>query len=146
MDYITSRMIPAFHRFLQHTPGQSAGTLDEAREAFLNTLKEFTKEMDPTGPWFLGSEPSVIDFVAAPWGVRLWPFDEMKGGLKIPEDGEDRDIWARWHKWVKAVEGRKSVQETTSENQYLRPIYQKYADNIAQSELAKATRAGKGVP
>lgn len=36
--------------------------------------------------------------------------------------------------------------ETTSEKEYYLPIYQRYADNTAQSELAKATRKGRGVP
>ena len=35
--------------------------------------KEFTKEMDKEGPFFLGSEPSLTDFVVAPWAVNLVP-------------------------------------------------------------------------
>jgi len=33
-----------------------------------------------------------------------------------------------------------------SEREHYLPIYQRYADDKAQSELAKATRKGKGVP
>jgi glutathione S-transferase len=44
------------------------------------------------------------------------------------------------------VQKRKSVIETTSEREHYLPIYQRYAEDRAQSELAKATRAGKGVP
>lgn len=105
--------------------------------------------MHPEGPYFLGSEISLPDLVLAPWAVRLWVFDEFKHGLGIPLDGsegEDEAVWRRWRKWVTALEGRESVQNTTSEKVHYLPIYQRYADDKAQSELAKATRAGRGVP
>ena len=43
--------------------------LDAARQEFLGKLKEFTQEMDKEGPFFFGEEPSLIDFVVAPWIV-----------------------------------------------------------------------------
>jgi glutathione S-transferase len=48
--------------------------LKEAREDFLGKLKELTGEMDKTGPFFFGSEPSLIDFVIAPWVVSFFSF------------------------------------------------------------------------
>ena len=81
--------------------------------------------------------------------VRLWVFDHYKNGLNIPESGKggsDDAVWSRFNKWVKAVEDRPSVRETTSEQDKYLSIYQKYADDKAQSELAKATRKGRGVP
>ena len=45
--------------------------LAEVRKEFLGHLKTFATEMDPEGPFFLGKEPSLIDFVVAPWGVCL---------------------------------------------------------------------------
>ena len=59
---------------------------------------------------------------------------------------EDEKAWARWRKWLAAVGGRKSLKETTSDREHYLPIYQRYADDVAQSELAKATRLGRGVP
>lgn len=116
-DFVGSRILPAFHRFLQH---QGEEGLKEKRAEFLGYLKEFTREMDPNGPCeygvstkdvratdkicivdFLGSEFSFIDVVFAPWAVRLWVFDHFKGGLGIPEEGkggEDEEVWARWSK------------------------------------------------
>ncbi|KAF2429650.1 glutathione S-transferase [Tothia fuscella] len=147
-DFCTSRIIPAFHRFLQC---QERGEgLDEKRREFLETLKEFAKEMDGEGPYFLGRESCLVDFVVGPWAVRLWAFDHFKeGGLGIPEEGkggEDEMVWARWNKWATAMGDRKSVQETTSDREHYLPIYQRYANDTAQSELAKATRSGRGVP
>ncbi|KAJ9628811.1 hypothetical protein H2203_002714 [Taxawa tesnikishii (nom. ined.)] len=72
-DYCTSRIIPAFHRFLQFQPMDDTKGLDDTRQEFLGHLKEFTKEMDPKGPYFLGKEPSLIDLVVAPWAVCIVP-------------------------------------------------------------------------
>ena len=43
--------------------------LAEVRREFLECWKVFVKEMDEAGPFFLGGEPSLIDFVVAPWAV-----------------------------------------------------------------------------
>ncbi|KAK4698011.1 hypothetical protein P7C71_g145, partial [Lecanoromycetidae sp. Uapishka_2] len=123
------------------------GTIETVRSEFLGTLKEFTNAMDEHGPFFLGKEPSLVDFVLAPWAVRLWVFDHYKGGLTTEGHGEaDENTWSRWRKWLSAIEERPSIQNTTSHKEHYLPIYQRYADNTAQSELAKAARQGKGVP
>ncbi len=44
--------------------------LEEARKEFLGKWMVFAKEMDESGPFFLGREPSLVDFVVAPWAVR----------------------------------------------------------------------------
>ena len=146
IDFVTSRIIPAFHRFLQF---QGKEEIDKARAEFLGHLKEFTRAMDSDGPYFLGKELMMPDVALAPWAMRLWPFDHFKGGLGIPEPGqggEDEQTWQRWRKWLDAVTSRSSVRDIMSEKEYYLPIYKRYADNAAQSELAKATRAGRGVP
>lgn len=80
-DFVTSRIIPAFHRFLQYQPARDgAEGLQKAREEYLGYLKEFAAEMDAEGPYFLGGELSLIDIAIAPWAVRLWVFDHFKEG------------------------------------------------------------------
>jgi glutathione S-transferase len=149
IDFITSRIIPSFHRYLQYQPSFSSSSpsplagLAQVRKDFLSQLEQFTNAMDSTGPYFLGKELSLVDLILAPWALRLWVFDHFKGGLRIPE-GEK--VWERWVKWLGALEKRESVVQSTSEKEYYLPIYQRYADNVAQSELAKATREGRGVP
>lgn len=162
-DYVTSRVIPAFHRFLQFQPGAgqdeqaAAEQLDRLRGEYRDTLLTFAREMVQSGgrgPFFSGGPDfGLVDIVLVPWAVRTWVLDEFKGGQTIPdpgseeeEEGEDAEAWARWRAWLRAASERDSVKRTTSEKQYYVPIYKKYADNIAQSELAKATRAGRGVP
>lgn len=43
--------------------------LAEARNEFVAKLREFALEMDDQGPFFFGEEPTLIDFVVAPWIV-----------------------------------------------------------------------------
>jgi len=105
--------------------------------------------MHKDGPFFIGKEPTLVDFTMAPWAVRLWVFDHFKGGVGAPSEGKGGDkeaSWSRWREWLAAMQDRKSIKETTSEKEYYLPIYERYANNTAQSELAKATREGKGVP
>ncbi|KAJ6127397.1 hypothetical protein N7523_003009 [Penicillium sp. IBT 18751x] len=153
IDYVTSRIIPAYHRFLQYQPAEGVTEndvgLEQARQDFLTHLKVWTREMHPEGPFFLGSDLALPDLVLAPWAVRLWVFDEFKHGVGIPAEGAggaDEEVWKRFRKWLGAIESRKSVRETTSEREHYLPIYKRYADNVAQSEMAKATRSGRGVP
>jgi glutathione S-transferase len=144
IDFVTSRIIPSFHRFLQYqSKSESDPGLEKVRNDFLEQIKQFTQEMDVEGPYFLGKDVSLIDLVIAPWALRLWVFDHFKGGLKMPK----REAWVhRYEKWLGAVEKRDSVINSTSEREHYLPIYQRYADDVAQSELAKATREGRGVP
>ena len=152
IDFVGSRIIPSWHRLLQHQPEKHAyddAGLTQKREELLGHLKTFTKEMEPSGPYFMGAEPTLIDFVASPWAMRMWVIDHYKYGSGIPQEGSggsDEQTWVRWRKWVSAVESRPSITGIMSEKEYYLPIYQRYADDKAQSELAKATRAGKGVP
>lgn len=149
IDYVTSRIIPAFHRFLQHT-SEKPYSLDEARKEFHSTLLTWIKDADPAGPFFAGEELSLPDVILAPWAVRLWVFDHFKeGGFGAPEPGrggEDEALWERWRAWSKAVSERESVQATLSDKEHYLPLYQRYHEDKAMSELAKATRAGRGVP
>jgi len=155
-DYVTSRIIPAYHRLLQFQPASYGGPeggekrLDELRKELRGHLLEYTAEMADEGPFFAGRELGLVDIMLIPWALRLWVFDEFKGGLKIPSKGEGKDEeekkWERWRVWLDAVQERDSVKNTMSEREYYLPIYKRCADDVAQSELAKATRAGRGVP
>lgn len=102
--------------------------MKKARVEFLGHLKEWTKAMDEDGPYFAGWQISMPDLVLAPWAVRLWPLDEFKGGVGIPEPGEggeDEAIWKRWRVWVRAMEERRSMRETMSDREHFRPLYKR---------------------
>ncbi|GAP91605.2 putative glutathione transferase omega-1 [Rosellinia necatrix] len=153
MDHASSRIVPAFHRLLQFQPaaygGDGAARLDELRAELRSCLLEFAGAMADGGPYFSGRDFSLPDVAAAPWATRLWVFDEFKGGLGIPAPGRggaDEPRWARWRVWEAAVRRRDSVRRTTSERARYVPVHRRYADDVAQSQIARAIRAGRGVP
>jgi len=148
VDHITTRIIPAYHKVLQHTD-KSPYTLEKAYGDFHASLKTWIKEADPEGPFFHGKEFSYADVALAPWAVRLWVLEHFKKLPAIPAEGQggaDEELWSRWRKWSQAVAERKSVAETLSDREHYLPLYQRYAEDRAQSELAKAIREGRGVP
>lgn len=147
VGFCTSKLVPAWHRFLQFQPASDREGLEKVRGEFVGVLREFAAELPAAGkgPFFHGAQPGMVDFVVAPWVVRLWVFEHFKGGLEVPREGEG-GVWERFAAWKEAVEDLRSVRETLSEREYYLPIYQRYADDTAQSEMAKASRAGKAVP
>ncbi|KAI9647692.1 hypothetical protein NHQ30_004077 [Ciborinia camelliae] len=144
IDHITSRIIPAFHRFLKYQAlSPKIPNFLSLRTKFLSSISQFTLEMDPIGPYFTGRDPCLVDFILAPWALRIWVFDYFKSGLRIEELGGMRE---RWERWVEAIEGRKSIKMSLSDTEYYVPIYQKYADDVLQPEMARTMSEGGGVP
>ncbi|RPB02647.1 thioredoxin-like protein [Choiromyces venosus 120613-1] len=128
IDYVSSRIIPALHRYLQFLPVTDVEGLEEKRREFLDTLKEFTKAMRPAkeGGFFLGGgEVGLVDVIAAPWIQRLWVLDEYKGPFSIPEEDGEGGVWERWRAWVKSLEGVEPLWETESEREPTRGLYKK---------------------
>lgn len=70
VDFVGSRVVPAFYRMLQHTPDKSY-SVEEARKELLGHMKTIVQEADPEGPFFLGQEMSMVDVSIAPWMLRL---------------------------------------------------------------------------
>lgn len=149
VDHIGTRIVPSFYRFCQHQP-HSTYSLEAARAEFLGHVKTLVTEADSEGPFFLGEQFSMVDIMLAPWLVRMWILDYFKdGGVGIPgkgEAGEDEEVWNRWRTWAEAVEGRKSVKETSSSREQYVDAYRRYAEDKTQSEVGKATRSGRTLP
>ncbi|KAH6889269.1 glutathione S-transferase [Thelonectria olida] len=148
VDHISTRIIPAFYKLLQHTP-EKAYSLDQAREEIQRHIKTLVTQMDPEGPFFLGSTFSLVDISLAPWAKRLFLIDHYKnGGHGIPREGggEDSELWARWWRWSDATTERQSVQDTWSSVDRYILAYKRYADDTTNSLVGQATRDGKALP
>ncbi|KAL6880896.1 glutathione S-transferase [Trichoderma novae-zelandiae] len=146
IDHINTRIIPAFYKFLQHTPDKGF-SIDEARDELHRHIKTLVAEMDPGGPWFLGRAFSLVDISLAPWAKRLFLLDHYKpGGLRIPKEGGEDDVWTRWSSWMKAVEERASVKDTWSEEDRYVEVYKRYAEDTTNSLVGQATRKGTKLP
>lgn len=163
IDHISSRIVPAFYKFLQHTPEKdSQYTIGDARDALLGPIKTFVQqllEMDDeresmqqsSGPWFLGDRFSLVDITLIPWALRLFLIDHYKkpDGVGIPEPGqggEDEKVWNRWRTWYAEVQKRDSVTSTISEDQKYIEVYKRYAEDETGSQVGQATRGGSSMP
>ncbi|KAK5996938.1 Glutathione S-transferase omega-1 [Cladobotryum mycophilum] len=146
IDHIGTRIIPAFYKFLQHTPEKDY-TIEKAREELHGHIKTLVAAMDPEGPWFLGKDISLVDITLAPWAKRLFLLDHYKaGGLQIPEQGGEDGVWTRWAAWTKAVHERQSVKDTWSDEEQYIGAYKRYADDTTNSLVGQATRQGSRLP
>lgn len=146
-DHISNKIIPGFYKVLQHTPDK-AYSVDEARKEFLDKIKTLVKEMDDSGPWFLGERFSLVDVMLAPWAKRLFLIDHYKpGGVGISEARKgDEATWARWQEWFDAITTRESVLDTWSNDEKYIEAYKRYAEDTTGSEVGQATRSGSRLP
>ncbi|KAH7171394.1 glutathione S-transferase [Dactylonectria macrodidyma] len=148
IDHISTRIIPAFYKLLQHTPDKKY-SLGEAREQLHGHIKPFVEQMDPEGPFFTGTSFSLVDISLAPWAKRLFLIEHYKdGGHGIPQSsgGEDGELWARWRKWFDATTSRESVTATWSSDERYILAYKRYADDTTNSLVGQATREGGRLP
>lgn len=147
IDWVSSKIVPAFYRFLQHTPDKSY-SLESARAEFTAHLKMLVREMHPTGPWFGGREIGMVDIAVIPWAERAFLLDHYKGGSGVGVETEegDREVWERFWAWAEAVSRCESVRATMSEREKYIEAYQRYAEDTTGSEVGKATRGGRGLP
>jgi len=147
-DHISKKICPAFYSFLQ---AQEVQQIQANREVLLTHLKTFVKAMVPAeeGPYFFGERFTTVDIMVLPWVLRFSSVLKRYRDFQVPRSSEredDKGIWERFAKWEDAALSRKSVQETTSDLERYIGVYKRYADNTTQSEVAKATRAGKALP
>jgi len=149
IDHIGGKIVPAFYKFLQHTP-QKEYSIGQAREGLKEHITTFTKEMKDGGPWFLGNRFSLVDIMIAPWAARLWLIEHYKpGGLALPKPGSAEDaegVWTRWQQWMDAISDRKSVRETLSDKEQYIGVYKRYAEDTTNSMVGQATRRGQKLP
>lgn len=147
IDHISTRIVPGFYKFIQHTPDK-AYSIADARNDFLANIKTLVKEMYPTGPWFLGPKFSLVDIMLAPWAKRLFLIDHYKpGGVGIEQaKNEDAETWARWQKWFDALNERPSVLDTWSADEQYIEAYRRYAEDTTGSMVGQATRQGDRLP
>jgi glutathione S-transferase len=148
IDHINTRIVPAFYKFLQHTP-EKPYTLEEVRSEFAGHVRTFATELSPRGPWFLGDRFSLVDVALAPWAKRLFLIDHYKqGGVGLPTEGDsdaESRIWAKWRVWLEAITQRESILDTSSDEDRFIEVYKRYADDTTQSLVGQATRQGKKV-
>ncbi|KAK9805035.1 hypothetical protein WJX73_005038 [Symbiochloris irregularis] len=139
IDHIAKKIVPCFFRVLQ---AQEVEKQRAAETDLLAGITDFVNAMDPGGPFFFGDWFSMVDAFIAPWMMRSEYVMKHFKGFDMPQRGSG-PVWSRWWTFVEAVQTRKSVVDTTSELEHYLPNLQKYANDTAQTQAAKATREGR---
>ncbi|KAL9588872.1 MAG: hypothetical protein Q9203_002332 [Teloschistes exilis] len=137
-DHINRNITPTFYAYLQ------AQEIPKQLEHAAHLQTEISKLIDaahPSGPFFLGPELSFVDVQFAPWIVRMRKVLTPYRGWPLPEQG------SRWAAWVEAIEGHRSVRETTSGDELYLDSYERYAENRpGTSQVQQAVNEGRGLP
>lgn len=145
MDHINKKVVPAFYSFLQ---AQTSEDQEAGKAQLLQGLETFVRAMVPSsfGPYFFGQQFTMADIVLVPWVLRFSTVMKKYRKFELPTSGGEGDIWLRFKQWEDAVLSRPSVKSTSSDEAKYFEVYKRYAENTTQSEVAKATRAGKALP
>lgn len=145
VDHINKKAIPAFYAFLQ---AQEQDKQEEGRTRLLEAIEKLVKAMAPSseGPYFFGSHFTIVDIVLVPWVLRFSTVMKKYRNFSLPTEGGTDNVWGRFKTWEEAVVNRESVKNTSSDEERYFEVYKRYAENTTQSEVAKATRAGKPLP
>jgi len=139
VDHCNSRIVPSFYRYLQ---AQEKEAQEKGKNDFLGHLATFRDAMKPEGPFFTGNDITIVDIALIPFALRLDSVFKHYRQFEVPKTQE----WARFHTWMEAIKNRPTVTKTCSTEAELLEVYARYANNTAQSEVAKATREGKHLP
>ncbi|EPQ55206.1 glutathione-S-transferase [Gloeophyllum trabeum ATCC 11539] len=132
LDHVSKAILPAFFRTLQ---AQEKDKQEAGLQELYSGLRQLAQKVK--GPYFLGEQFSLVDVAIAPWAVRDYILAEHRGYKR-------EDVGNGWKEWAEKLESRDSLVKTSS--QHYEEIYGRYLRDEAQSEAAKATRAGRVIP
>jgi len=134
VDFVTKSIVPAFMRVIQ---AQDPEKQKEYLKELLAAQSKLAEQVK--GPYFLGDEFSLVDIALAPWIVRDYISAEHRGYRR-------EDAGEAWKKYADNLAKRPSVLNTSSDLEHYAQIYGRYLRDEAQSEAAKAIRAGRPIP
>lgn len=121
IDYANTRFVGAFGALLRSQSEQEANA---ARGVLLDSLRfiesEGLKKLGTGGPYFLGAEPSLIDFTFYPWFERWGALTHYRG-FAVPSE------LARVHAWRAAVAALPAVKAHENATAYYVERYARYA-------------------
>ncbi len=136
-EFMGTNVVNVFYQILMK---QDPAEQEEAKEKMLKSLKALNDAIT-VGPFFMGSDFSIVDIMLAPFVERFAGLKFYRG-FQVPETAE----YERFNTWWKTVQERPSFQPARLTDEFIIETYKKYADGTAQSKVADATRTGKAMP
>lgn len=135
IDFANTRLAPAFGKLLW---GASPADRDAGRAELGLALEllelEALAKLSPSGPYFFGAEPTLVDFAIYPWFERF-PALERQVGFEVPR------VHERIHAFWRAVSARESVKAIANPTEFYLERYR--AARPAAAAAASAPNGGK---
>jgi len=113
--FLDKKVIPHFYAMITKKTKEEQ---EEAKEKFLEGLKEFIKAMSPDQTYFQQDTLGYVDIMLAPYAQRL-PIVKHFSGFEIPDTPE----FERYHKWWNTVKKHPSCAATFQDMEKLIGAY-----------------------
>jgi glutathione S-transferase len=131
IDFANTKFTVAFYKLLASQEIEQQQEWEtELQRLFRFIEMEGLRKLSEAGPYWLGESLSLIDLAFYPWFERL-PALEYYRGIAIPAN------CFRLREWWLAMQLRDSVRETKQPTEFHIEQYAKYANNTAQTAIAK---------
>ena len=98
---------------------------DEKKEQFIEVIKTLTDKMDPTGPFFLGPQISMVDIAMFSHAFQQEKVVANLYDFELPSTG-----FERYRKWFDAILDLEAVQQTLPDPQRLTNKYREYMEEM----------------
>jgi glutathione S-transferase len=124
IDYCDDYFITDHYALLKNLDAAQHGTLlQKAERNFRFIENEGLAKLSKAGPYWLGSEPTLVDFAWYPFFERLPAWTHYRG-LDLPDD------CVRLKRWLDAMSSRASVREIANDAAYYVQRYTNYAKSV----------------
>lgn len=151
-DTLSKKIIPNFFKTLMR---QTTEEQNEGKEALVKGVIELMRDADDTGPFLLGAEPSLPDFMLAPFAWRAdivlpyyrdfrIPGNDTAPSADVSED--DAKQLRKYHAWYAHVKQWESFKKTLVSDEKIIESLRKYANNTATSQVAQSINKGTPAP
>eukprot|EP00401_Gymnodinium_catenatum_P079806 CAMPEP_0117527174 /NCGR_PEP_ID=MMETSP0784-20121206/36661_1 /TAXON_ID=39447 /ORGANISM="" /LENGTH=329 /DNA_ID=CAMNT_0005323417 /DNA_START=1 /DNA_END=990 /DNA_ORIENTATION=+ len=133
--HCTDRIQKAYYSMLME---QDAAKQIEMREQFFTECRALARAMDPSGPFFLGKDFSMLECAFAPFWQRCIWVGSYYRDLQFPQDVD----FERLDRWWTATSTRPSVARTFVCKERLISSYKQYSQNKGTTDYAASIQAG----
>jgi glutathione S-transferase len=135
IDFANTRFAPAFTKVLwAGSPADRDAGKVELGAALELVEREALARLASGGPYFFGSEPTLVDFTFYPWFERLRAL-EQHTGFELPTSLD------RVHRFWQAVSVRESVKAIENSTQFYVERYRSYKPAAATAPADNGGRA-----
>ena len=132
IDFANTRLAAAYTKVLfGATEAEREAAKAELSAALLRLEQEALPQLSGNGPYWLGAQPSLVDFTFYPWFERL-PALEQHSGLQLPSTLD------RLQRWREAVRARPSVQAIANPVSFYLERYRAYQRPLASDAQQRA--------